>query len=148
MTSNYSWYFTYITEQNLCQEKGKNEHRQSTIKLKQWKLFQILNLNHSMTVFETRKRSHFICISFVFKRQAKIKAVSTQIMCRGKHSNYLLKDETKPIIPTKGLGLQVTNHKNDPLFIFKKLGSSVCLKSTKGNFHFTCDILGITDSFQ
>lgn len=99
-----------------------------------------------MTVFETRKRSNFICISFVLKRQAKIKAVSTQIMCRGKHSNYLLKDETKPIIPSKGLGLQVTNHKNYPLLIFKKLGSSMCLISTKGNFHITCD--GITDSFQ
>lgn len=98
--------------------------------------------------------------------------MSTQIMCTGKiqqlfrrmkqnqgrrtrtKSSFLIythcynDDFSLKIIPNKGLGLQVTNHKNYPFSIFKKLGSTVCLELANGNFHFTCEILGNTDLFQ
>lgn len=69
VTSNHSWYFTYITEQNLCHCKGKSEQWQSIIKLKQWQIFQIFNLNQSNNnCFWDQKKA-------VFKTQAKTKAV-------------------------------------------------------------------------
>lgn len=65
-----------VQRRTYVSKKVKVSTWQSTIKLKQWKLFQIVNLYHPMTVFKSRKR--------LYLRQAKIKAVSTQNDVHGK----------------------------------------------------------------